>query len=203
MIISKCSINCCEVAKQRASTEGQGTSTAQSTGSASETEGTKKQEGTTQTQTGSTGQTQGQGKVSANAWQFFVRNSDNSESCLEFGSTSANASLLGLTCVSPAPVRQLFKTEEFASGSLWLDQRTQMCLRLDPNASDPATARVLLSGCKRDGDTLELWSMIDVDQATGEFKIRNVKTGNCLIIGSDRRVVQAACAGASSFRTKP
>ena len=126
------------------------------------------------------------GKLSTKSWQFFVVNTDSSQSCFEFGSTTSNAALLGLTCVAPAPTRQLFKTEEFSNGMLLIDQRTQMCIRLDAAAAVASAARILLGPCKRGGDLDELWQFTAVNTETGSFKFRSVKTANCLSLGADR-----------------
>lgn len=143
------------------------------------------------------------GTVSKNAWQFYRMNADNTQTCFEFGSTTSGASLLGLPCVTPPPVRQQFKTESFGSRFLLVDQRTQMCVRLDAAAAAPASARILLGACKRGGDIDELWEFTSVDIETGEFKLKNAKTGNCLHIADDRKVIQIACGQAVNLLSAP
>jgi TolA-binding protein len=144
-----------------------------------------------------------QGVVSTIAWQLYRQNADNTQSCFEFGSTLSGAALLGLPCVTPPPTRQQFKTESFGSQFLLVDQRTQMCVRLDSAATAPASARVLLGACKRGGDMDELWTFTGVNIDTGEFQLQSVKTGNCLHIGTDRRVVQLACDQAVNLLSAP
>lgn len=143
------------------------------------------------------------GTVSKLAWQFYRLNADNTQTCFEFGSTTSGASLLGLPCVTPPPVRQQFKTETFGSRFLLVDQRTQMCVRLDAAAATPATARVLLSACKRGGDLDELWEFTSVNIETGEFQLRSAKTGSCLHIADDRKVIQVACGQAVNLLSAP
>jgi peptidoglycan hydrolase CwlO-like protein len=143
------------------------------------------------------------GTVSTLAWQFLKTNADGAKSCFEFGSTIANASLLGLNCVSPAPIRQLFKTESFGNQFLLIDQRTSMCVRLDSAATDRNTARILLGNCLRGGNTDELWQFHEVNIETKEFKIRSVRTNLCLSIGSDRKVAQISCTNAAILSSMP
>ncbi len=143
------------------------------------------------------------GTVSKIAWQFYRMNADNTQTCFEFGSTVSGASLLGLPCVTPPPVRQQFKTESFGSRFLLVDQRTQMCVRLDSAATAPASARILLGACKRGGDVDELWEFTSVNIETNEFQLRSAKTGNCLHIADDRKVVQLACGQAVNLLSAP
>lgn len=143
------------------------------------------------------------GTVSKIAWQFYRMNVDNTQTCFEFGSTISGASLLGLPCVTPPPVRQQFKTESFGSRFLLVDQRTQMCVRLDAAATTPASARVLLGACKRGGDVDELWEFTSVDIETGEFQLKSVKSGSCLHIADDKKVIQVACGQAVNLRSAP
>jgi hypothetical protein len=143
------------------------------------------------------------GTVSKIAWQFYRMNADNTQTCFEFGSSIRGSSLLGLPCVTPPPVRQQFKTESFGSRFLLVDQRTQMCVRLDAAApaTTAATARVLLGACKRGGDVDELWEFTSVD--TGTFQLKSTKTGSCLHITADKKVIQVVCAQAVNFRSAP
>jgi hypothetical protein len=143
------------------------------------------------------------GTVSKVAWQFYRMNADNTQTCFEFGSTISGASLLGLPCVTPPPARQQFKTESFGSRFLLVDQRTQMCVRLDSSAATPASARILLGACKRGGDVDELWDFTSVNVENGEFQLRSVKTGNCLHIADDRKVIQVACGQAVNLLSAP
>jgi hypothetical protein len=143
------------------------------------------------------------GTVSKTAWQFYRKNADNTQTCFEFGSTISGASLLGLPCVTPPPVRQLFKTESFGSRLLLVDQRTQMCVRLDSAAAVAATARVFLGACKRGGDVDELWEFTSVNIETGEFQLKSARTGNCLHIADDKKVIQVACAQAVNLLSAP
>jgi hypothetical protein len=143
------------------------------------------------------------GTLSKVAWQFYRMNADNTQTCFEFGSTISGASLLGLPCVTPPPVRQQFKTESFGSRFLLVDQRTQMCVRLDPAAASAAAARVLLSACKRGGDMDELWEFTSVNIETGEFQLKSSKSGNCLHIADDKKVVQMPCGQAVNLLSAP
>jgi hypothetical protein len=143
------------------------------------------------------------GTVSKIAWQFYRLNADQTQTCFEFGSTISGASLLGLPCVTPPPVRQQFKTESFGSRFLLVDQRTQMCVRLDSAAATAAAARVLLGACKRGGDVDELWEFTSVDIETGDFQLRSARTGSCLHIADDKKVIQVACAQAVNLRSAP
>ncbi|HET9240416.1 MAG TPA: hypothetical protein VFO10_24340 [Oligoflexus sp.] len=143
------------------------------------------------------------GSVSKIAWQFYRMNADNTQTCFEFGSTISGASLLGLPCVTPPPVRQQFKTESFGSRFLLVDQRTQMCVRLDSAATTAATARVLLGACKRGGDVDELWEFTSVNIETGEFQLKSARTGSCLHIADDKKVVQVACGQAVNLLSAP
>jgi hypothetical protein len=143
------------------------------------------------------------GTLSKVAWQFYRMNADNTQTCFEFGSTTAGASLLGLPCVTPPPLRQQFKTESFGSRFLLVDQRTQMCVRLDSNAATAAAARVLLGACKRGGDMDELWEFTSVNIETGEFQLRSAKSGSCLHIADDRKVVQTPCGQAVNLLSAP
>jgi hypothetical protein len=143
------------------------------------------------------------GALSKVAWQFYRMNPDNTQTCFEFGSTTAGASLLGLPCVTPPPQRQQFKTESFGSRFLLVDQRTQMCVRLDSAAANAATARILLAACKRGGDMDELWEFTSVNIETGEFQLKSAKTGSCLHIADDRKVVQTTCAQAVNLLSAP
>ncbi|WP_218110219.1 hypothetical protein [Oligoflexus tunisiensis] len=144
-----------------------------------------------------------QGTVSTIAWQLYRQNADNTQTCFEFGSTLSGAALLGLPCVTPPPIRQQFKTESFGTQFLLVDQRTQMCVRLDSAATVPASARILLGACKRGGDMDELWNFTGVNIDTGEFQLRSVKTGNCLHIAADRKVVQLPCGQAVNLLSAP
>ncbi len=144
-----------------------------------------------------------EGDVSELTWRIYVTQPDNTELCWEFGSTTVQASLLGLRCVTPAPVRQQFKTESRTNGSLLLDQRTGLCVGLDAAATAPTAARVLLTNCKRQGETSELWNFVEANEESATFKVRNLKTGQCLTLGADRRISQIACQSALSFQSKP
>ncbi|HYX38824.1 MAG TPA: hypothetical protein VE954_37440 [Oligoflexus sp.] len=143
------------------------------------------------------------GTLSKIAWQFYRMNADNTQTCLEFGSTLSGATLLGLPCVTPPPIRQQFKTESFGAQFLIVDQRTQMCVRLDSVATAAASARILLGACKRGGDIDELWTFTGVNIDTGEFQFRSAKTGNCLHIADDRKVVQLPCGQAVNLLSAP
>ncbi len=143
------------------------------------------------------------GTLSSVAWQFYQVNADATKSCFEFGSTTANSSLLALSCVIPPPVRQQFKTETFSGKFLLIDQRTLMCIRLDSAAANQSTARVLLAPCLRGGDLGELWQFSEVNTATAEFKFKSAKTANCLAIGTDKKVAQAVCASATNLLSNP
>ena len=78
-----------------------------------------------------------------------------------------------------------------------------MCVRLDAAATTPASARILLGACKRGGDVDELWEFTSVDIETSEFKLKSVKTGNCLHIADDRKVIQIACGQAVNLLSAP
>ncbi len=143
------------------------------------------------------------GVLSQLSWQFFRQNADNTRSCFESGSTLPGATILGLPCVTPAPVRQLFKTESYGSQFLLIDQRTQLCVRVDSAAAQPATARILSGACLRGGDLNELWVFSSVDTELGSFHIKNVKTGNCMHFADDRKLIQVSCAQAVKLFSAP
>ncbi len=109
---------------------------------------------------------------------------------------------MALPCVSPAPTRQLFKTESYGSEFLLIDQRTGMCMQLDSAASSPAGARVLLGACKRNNEANELWSFSKVNIETGEFFLQSKKSSQCLKIGDDKKIAQTGCDVATFFVSK-
>jgi len=122
---------------------------------------------------------------------------DGTLSCFEFGSTADNASLLGITCVDPVPVRQQFKFEKFDKGYLIIDARSSMCARIDKTNA----ARIALKPCLKDGVGDEVWTLADEQAASKSFKLKNVSSGTCLQI-VQRRVGLVDCASGALFGVK-
>jgi uncharacterized coiled-coil protein SlyX len=135
------------------------------------------------------------------SFQYFMVNPDASKSCFEFASTTANAALLANPCISPAPTRQLFHVEFIGASVLLVDDRTQMCVGLDAAAASPDTARLLLAACNRAADSNQLFQFSEINSDTGEFKLKNQKSGSCLQVSSGK-VVQSACGSASLLETQ-
>ena len=112
--------------------------------------------------------------------------------CLSIGdnSTTEGALVYAKPCSNSSSQQVTAETE---NGSYrFVFQNSQKCLYVQGASSSDGAALQQLT-CRRNGDSSELFQFAE-PQNTYDFKLKNVKSGLCLKINTDGKILQSNCA---------